>query len=265
MNFYFHPTNSERVNYWKPFLQVAADVRTHLKHPTYFREHGCPFLPDMWMGLQWRVQIFLSKQSICQQDTHCQKYFWTFREQRARKERNLWEFSLCQLQLSLSIISHCHNTNRPCSCTKSMQIFEQLSPAIETFSANLLKDGRAAHRWQNTQEAGLQRAAQVLFRRVWKAHCLTGHDNAVLTKHVSQQAPLPEPDNFNSWEIATTMYTQTNRAALYWNYLIYQKVWAQLLITLTVFPALSRHMCTGWRRGTSVVAEISVALHGNEP
>lgn len=78
----------------------------------------------------------------------------------------------------------------PCSCTKNMQIFEQLNPAIDTFSANLLKDGREAHRLQNTQEVGLQRTAQVLFRRVWKAHCLTGHDNPVLAKYVSQQAPL---------------------------------------------------------------------------
>lgn len=96
-----------------------------------------------------------------------------------------------------------------------MRILEQLNPAIGTFSANLLKDGHAAHRLQNTQEVGLQRTAQILFRRACKAHCLTGHDNPVLAKHIFQQAPSPEPENFNSREIVTTMYIQTNHVALY--------------------------------------------------
>jgi hypothetical protein len=41
------PKTSERVNYRTLLLQVAADRHTHLKHPTYFKEHGCPFLPDI--------------------------------------------------------------------------------------------------------------------------------------------------------------------------------------------------------------------------
>lgn len=61
-------------------------------------------------------------------------------------------------------VSHCHNTNFPCSRTKGAQSLEQLGPAIDILSANPLKDDRPAHHLENTQEVPLRRMAQVLSR-----------------------------------------------------------------------------------------------------
>lgn len=61
-------------------------------------------------------------------------------------------------------VSHCHNTNFPCSRTKGVQSLEQLGPAVDILSANPLKDDCPAHHLENTQEGPLWRTAQVLSR-----------------------------------------------------------------------------------------------------
>lgn len=79
---------------------------------------------------------------------------------REERGRNLRGIQLLPIAAFIKhFVSHCHNTNFPCSRTKGAQSSEQLSPAVDILSANLLKDDRAAHRLQNTQEAPLQRTA----------------------------------------------------------------------------------------------------------
>lgn len=130
----------------RPFFQVAADMHTSQKHLTYFYRHDCPLPgPTSECVFSWRFQILLSKQFICQQDRCCQKHFCTFQEQ-SRGERNLREFSYCQLHLSLNSVSAMVITYTSLVLgTKGAQIFEQWSPAVDTLSANVLRDDCPAH------------------------------------------------------------------------------------------------------------------------
>lgn len=140
-------------------------MHTSQKHLTYFYRHDRPLPgPTSECVFSWGFQILLSKQFICQQDRCCQKHFCTFQEQ-SRGERNLREFSYCQLQLSLNSVSAIVITYTSLVLgTKGAQIFEQWSPAVDILSANVLRDDCPAHHLPNTQEASRQRPAQVLAR-----------------------------------------------------------------------------------------------------
>lgn len=165
--------NNQRVNSLKtknkkkPFHEVflsGGSWHAHkFKASHLFLQTRSPLTrPDIWMCLQLKVSDSPVKTIHLSTGQMLSKVFLHLSgaERAGKKPPGIQLLPIAAF--TKHFVSHCHNTNFPCSRTKGAQSLEQLCPAVDILSANPLKDDRPAHHLENTQEGPLRRTAQVL-------------------------------------------------------------------------------------------------------
>lgn len=158
------PRNNQRVNQWKTFNEAFLSGGSWHAHKSkashLFLQTWSPLpRPDIWMFLKLKVSDSPVKTIHLSAGQMLSKAFLhlSVAQRSGKKPQGI---SLLPIAAFIKhFVSLCHNTNFPYSCTKGARIFEQLSPARDILSANLLKDEGPAHHLQNTQEASPPRTA----------------------------------------------------------------------------------------------------------
>lgn len=168
----------------KDFLSGGSCHAHESKAPHLFLQTRAPLTQlDIWMCLKLKVSDSPVKTSHLSAGQMLSKAFLHLSvAKRSRKEpQGIWLLPIAAF--IKHFVSHCLNTNCPCSCIKGAQIFE-LSPAIDILSTNLLKDDRRPTLCSTTHTRYLWREQlrfYPCFSCVWKAKCLTVHENLPLS------------------------------------------------------------------------------------